>query len=149
MKLFSVIAKAFSDIKAGAAEGRRQALERRASELSARERQAFEQGMKALMEAARLPPAECKAEMERLDQALRGNSHYEAVRDQLLAPTALLHASGDAKERLDDIAALPAGERDVMAQLLDQQMRGNPHWETARAIVIARSEPSTATRPQG
>lgn len=149
MQLFYAIAKAFSDIKEGAAEGRRQAQERRASEVSAHERLAFGQGLKALMEAASLPPAECQAEMERLDKTLRGNSHYEAVRDQLLAPTALLHASGDAKTKLDAIAALPAGERDVMAQLLDQQMRGNPNWETARAIVIAQLEPSTSTKPQG
>lgn len=150
MKLFSAIAKAFSDIKEGAAEGRRQAQERRALEASAREREAFERGLKELMDAARLPHAECKAAMERIDQTMRGNSHYEAVRDQVLAPTSLLHASGEAGVKLDAIAALPAGERDVMAQLLDQQMRGNPHWETARAIVIARSsKPSSARRPEG
>ncbi|WP_423600932.1 hypothetical protein [Roseateles sp. MS654] len=139
MKFFSAIAKAFCDIKEGVAEGRHQAKKRRASEASAREREAFERGLKELMAAAQLPHAECKAAMERIDRAVRGNSFYEAVRDQMLAPTALLHASGEAGAKLDAIAALPTGERDAMAQLLDQQMRGNPHWETARAIVTARS----------
>lgn len=91
MRLFSAIANAFSDFTGGNRRQRAQLFHQAEAELT--ESVAFREGVEQLIGAARLTGDDQKAAIQRIDQTLRGNTHYEKVRDELLTITTRFNPS--------------------------------------------------------